>query len=85
MFSFDGTGFRVPKAFGSGDFEQRMWRITAACECSRESKSWPENTVEGAETRFGGEGDDEQAIGAKAGEETVGEGVLVDWGELGGV
>ena len=42
------------------------------------SKSWPENAVEGAETRLGCEGGDDKAVEAGAGEETAGKNVLFD-------
>ena len=47
------------------------------------SKSWPENAVEGAETRLGCEGGDDKAVEAGAGEETAGENVLFDGRDVG--
>ena len=51
-----------------------------ACECSRESNSWPENAVEEAETSLGCKGDHEKAVEAGAGED-----VLVDGRDVGAV
>ena len=55
------------------------------CECSQESNSWPENAIEEAETSLGCEGDHGKAVEVGAGEETVGEDVLVDGRDVGAV